>query len=225
MGDVKLRTNENGSRFLEWLAERGTKTRNGGDIAGHRRQFNPVAYETTGPNCPVKFYLAFKERRPAKMMADESPFYLQSRPDRFKGEEGVWFYPRKLGKNAIGQFMVGAQNVDGVASRSGKVSNHSVRKSSISKLLDSGIDPHLVTQHSGHKRVDSLKSYHSASTGQQQLMSAALSAPAGAPQVFANIQHQPMPFGFFTAAPGSEQLVPSFNMVPAFNFPNFTFGQ
>ena len=52
-----------------------------------------------------------------------------------------------------------------------KLSNHSVRKTIISRLLDAGIPENFVTQLSGHKILQSLGSYKSASLAHQRQMS------------------------------------------------------
>ena len=57
-----------------------------------------------------------------------------------------------------------------------KVANHSARKTSISTLLNNDIHPLHVSQLSGHKNIDSLKSYHTASLKQQEKISNMLSS-------------------------------------------------
>ena len=57
-----------------------------------------------------------------------------------------------------------------ISTRKSKIANYSVRKPSISCLHDQNIDPN-VSQLSGHKNIESLKSYHSASKQQQEQMS------------------------------------------------------
>ena len=52
-----------------------------------------------------------------------------------------------------------------------KVANHSARKTSITSLLDENISPLHVSQLSGHKNPESLKSYHTANTSMQKQMS------------------------------------------------------
>ena len=56
-----------------------------------------------------------------------------------------------------------------------KVSNHSVRKTSIERLLDANFPENYVMQLSGHKNIQSLSAYKSASLGHQRQMSDALS--------------------------------------------------
>ena len=56
-----------------------------------------------------------------------------------------------------------------------KITNHSVRKTSISRLLDADIPENYVAQLSGHKSIDSLQSYKSAGQQHQRRMSLTLS--------------------------------------------------
>ena len=55
-------------------------------------------------------------------------------------------------------------------------SNHSARKTSISTLLNNNVHPIHVSQLSGHKNIDNLRSYHTASSKQQEQMSDLISA-------------------------------------------------
>jgi hypothetical protein len=56
-----------------------------------------------------------------------------------------------------------------------KLTNHSVRKTSIGRLLDANVEANYVAQLSGHKNLKSLDSYKSASLKNQRAMSAILS--------------------------------------------------
>ena len=62
------------------------------------------------------------------------------------------------------------RDLDQSRSRS-KISNHSARKYAIQKLLDNNVDPLHVAQLSGHKNVESLQNYHTASVSKQRNMS------------------------------------------------------
>ena len=170
-GDIKL-LQENGRKFLEWDKERGTKTRTGENSYSHQRAFNPRAYETKTPRCPVFLYEKFISHRPDDSKKSDSPFFLTVVPAH-KIQNDIWYYNRPLGKNSLGKFMSEAKDVLGVKVSTGKskIANHSARKTSISSLLDQNIDPIHVSQLSGHKNIESLKSYHSASKQQQEQMS------------------------------------------------------
>ena len=63
----------------------------------------------------------------------------------------------------------------GLAAQNKKISNHSVRKTSISRLLDAGVPENFVMQLSGHKNLQSLSPYKSVPITHQQHMSDTLS--------------------------------------------------
>ena len=65
-----------------------------------------------------------------------------------------------LGENEIGKFLsTTAKN----ASLQGRVTNHSVRKTCISRLFDANVSNNFVAQLSGHRNLKSLDVYKSAS--------------------------------------------------------------
>ena len=79
-------------------------------------------------------------------------------------------------KNQIGKFLGAAAENAGLKQAVGaKVTNHSVRITSISRLLDGDIPETFVPQHSGHKSTDGFQSYKSAGDKQQRQMSHVLS--------------------------------------------------
>ena len=86
---------------------------------------------------------------------------------------GIW--DRPFGKNEIGKFLKDAfasAKLDETNKK--KVSNHSVRKTSVGRLLEADVQPNFVAQLSGHKNLKSLVSYHSASLKRQREMSTVL---------------------------------------------------
>ena len=59
---------------------------------------------------------------------------------------------------------------------SGKISNHSARKTTVTNLLNNDINPLHVQQITGHKKLESLNSYNTASISQQRRISNVLSS-------------------------------------------------
>ena len=172
-GDVKLSEDpETGNEILVWVAERGTKTRHGQENA-HRRAFDPIIQATRTDRCPIMFYKEFARRRPQEMNTPDAPFYLAVNHRR-KPDSEKWFMKSPLGKNEIGKFMSTAAKEANIAAHR-KVANHSVRKTSISRLLDANCPEIFVAQHSGHKRLESLSHYKQASVAQQRQMSMIIS--------------------------------------------------
>ena len=80
----------------------------------------------------------------------------------------VW---NKLGKNKIGEILTKARAILDTNQSAGKISNRSVRKPTVTRLLDNDVDPIFVSQLTGHKRLESLNSYYRASKVQQQQIS------------------------------------------------------
>ena len=189
-GDVGLATDpETDSEYLVWKSERGSKTRTG----------KPKAHASNNKSrCPVEFYKAFRSHRPEAMLEPDAPFYLAINHRR-KPNDKVWYLDRPLGKNEIGKFLkdaFAAAKLDDTNKK--KVSNHSVRKTSVGRLLEADVQPNFVAQLSGHKNLKSLDSYHSASLKRQREMSAILNREPGTSaqseenQVVPPLQHSKM---------------------------------
>ena len=88
-----------------------------------------------------------------------------------------------LGKNEIGKFLNKTADNAGFQRAGGKLSNHSVRKTSISRLLDANTPEIFVAQLSGLKNLQSLQSYKSASEQHQFQMTSVLSGAQSSFQI------------------------------------------
>ena len=86
---------------------------------------------------------------------------------------GIWRHPS--GKNEIGKFLSTAAKNAGLHREGEKVTNHSVRKTCTSRLLDADVSENFVAQLSGHKSTESLLSYKSACAKHQKRKSLTLS--------------------------------------------------
>ena len=173
-GDIQIQQDSEGREMLVWLCERATKTRKGQEN-GHRRSFQPKIYATDTNRCPVKYYKLFESHRPAEMNTPDDPFFLAVRHGNRRENSHIWYKKSPLGKNGIGRFMIKAADKAGLQRSGAKVCNHSVRKASISRLLDANTPEIFVSQLSGHKSLQSLQSYKTASTQHQRQMSNVLS--------------------------------------------------
>ena len=170
---------ETDSEYVVWKSERGSKTRIG-QAGGHQRAFEPKAHASNNKSrCPVEFYKAFRSHRPEAMLEPDAPFYLAINHRR-KPNDKVWYLDRHLGKNEIGKFLKDAFTAGKLDdTNKKKVSNHSVRKTSVGRLLEADVQPNFVAQLSGHKNLKSLDSYYSASPKRQREMSAILNRDSG----------------------------------------------
>ena len=118
---------------------------------------------------------SYIERLPSidqlKMTQPDSPFFLAINHRRQPSSQ-IWYSKAALGKNEIGKFLSKAAKA---AKLPGNITNHSVRKTCISRLMDADIPENFVAQLSGLKNLKSLDSYKSASTAHQQKMLLVLS--------------------------------------------------
>ncbi|XP_068742308.1 uncharacterized protein KIAA1958-like [Montipora capricornis] len=101
-GDLELQTDpETGGEILVWLAERGSKTRQG--LEGSR-QFNPKTFATGTEQCVVRYFKIFKSHRPEEAKTPTSPFFLAINHNAWR-TKSTWYKVSPLGKNQIGQFL------------------------------------------------------------------------------------------------------------------------
>lgn len=171
-GDISIQIDfKTGEEYLEWHTERSTKTRDGAKPTGHQRKYNPPAFVTETERCPVKLFKEFKHRRP--VCDADSPLYLTIRSNIDYETEKIWYFPRPMGKNTIAEFLSKARGLlegTGMQTTKGKIANHTCRKTSLSTLLQNDVNPLHVQQLSGHKKLESLNSYHIPSMAQQRSM-------------------------------------------------------
>ena len=139
---------ETGKEVLVWMEERGSKTRKGMEGA-HQRLFNPNIFKAETERCPVRFFKLFESHHPEKVKAPSYPFFLAINHEGWREKSNGWYKLLPLGKNQIGIFLPeGAQKAS-----EKKIANHSVRKTSISRLLDGGTPENSIAQLSGHKNA------------------------------------------------------------------------
>ena len=175
-GDITLEENEGtGEEFLIWNVKRGSKCESGekeNHLANPSRKFPPKAYINGLEQCPVTVYKEFKKRRPKSMLEEDSPFFLQvNRYHCDKPGKDHWYLARPMGKNKISEIMKSAAKDANISSEAKKLANHSVRKTNVDRLMEAGVPPTTIVQLTGHKRTESLASYHRASQEQQRQMS------------------------------------------------------
>ena len=81
------------------------------------------------------------------MKRPEAPFFLAINHKR-KPADPVWYSRAPLGKDEIKEFLTTAAKNAGLP---GNVTNHSVRKTCISRLMDAEVPGYCVAKLSGHK--------------------------------------------------------------------------
>jgi len=129
------------------------------------------------PRCPVQTFKEFIKRRPVDTLAPESRMYLSSLHDISPDSttpliKSVWYSRQAIGKNKLGNL---AKTMSEKAGLTGRKVNHSARKTTVTSLLHSKVEPTQIMQLTGHRNVQSINQYSSASIDQQETMSKILS--------------------------------------------------
>ena len=145
-GDIKIKCEDGpeGREYVEWIIERGSKTRTGKHEFVLDRRFNPKMFATDGPRCPAKIFKEYLARRPPEMASADSPLYLASIA---KPSSHIWFKRQPLGKNLLGSFMKSMSEAAGLSRKHTRVctnsehTNHSVRRTMISTLRKENVEP------------------------------------------------------------------------------------
>lgn len=146
--------------------ERLTKTRTGETGSTHRH-LQPKIFADGSARCPIEMYKKYRARRPIEMCETESPFYLSAKT-KFRAKDQVWYAKQAMGKNTLGALMKMMAKNSGIP---GKITNHSLRKTTCQTLLSKGVHATIVCQLTGHKTVNSLSNYTTANMKQQEEMS------------------------------------------------------
>ena len=140
MGDFTVGTDKDGHHYVEFSTERGTKTRKGGEWE-QNRPFKPRMYATGGDHCPVKHFTRYLSLRTSSASTPDSPFYLAVAN---KIDDEVWYKNQPLGVNTLAKFMKSMASKAGIV---GRKTNHSARKTMVTRLIQSNIHPQNTHVH------------------------------------------------------------------------------
>ena len=125
-------------------------------------------YATGGPLCPV---MALKKYL-GKLHPDSEVLY--QRPAESYADEGPWYLPLALGMRKLQNMMSRLSIAAGLSRR---YTNHCLRATAITNLMESGFDPVTISRLSGHRNPSSITSYcKDVSDNTKRSMGGALSA-------------------------------------------------
>ena len=171
MEDFRISRGDDNTEFVEF-AEGPTKTRQGG-LNSKPRQFQPRMFKTGGERCPVKLFREFVSRRP-QTMQECGPFYLSIKNNRRKGDD-IWYKAQPMGVNKINSMMKDIISGTSLESSDKRFSNHSARKTVVSKLKKAQLERTAIAKVTGHRNVQSLDDYDEADEDEQRELSWAIS--------------------------------------------------
>ena len=164
-GDFQVKVESDQTKYVEWVTERGSKTRTGESEFVPDRPINPKMFATGGQKCRVFAFEEYVRRRPVEMNSDDAPFYLAAKS---KPVSHTWFKKQPLGVNSLGAFM---KEMAQAAGLDGRYTNHSARRTMISTVRKEDVEPLNIIGLAGQRNLKSLDSYSEASEQQQKEMS------------------------------------------------------
>ena len=148
-----------GLKFLRYT-EDFSKNRQGG--LDHRKITRKIvrAYENCDDpkRCLVKLYEKYLSSRPVDVRC---PIDMYLRP-LAKPNGNVWYTMQPIGRYKLSKIVAEMASEIGL---SGKVTNHSLRATTATRLYQSNVDEQLIMEHTGH-RSNSVRSYKRTSNGQ-----------------------------------------------------------
>ena len=171
MEDFQLCKNDEGVEFVQFT-EGPTKTRQGG-LQSKNRDFQPRMFSIGGERCPVALFKQFVERRPPKMQCS-GPFYLSVKHNR-RFNDNIWFKSQPMGENTISNMMKTIVAGTSLETSEKKFTNHSARKTTVSKLKKANVGRSDIVKVTGHRSIQSLYDYDEADEEEQRRLSVAIS--------------------------------------------------
>ena len=152
MDDFQLCKDDNGVEFVKFT-EGQTKTRQGG-LHTKLRDFQPGMFAAGGERCPVALFKQFVSHRPQKL--------------KTMGEN-------KMGQNKINDMMKSIVADTILESSDKKFTNHSARKTVVSKLKKVNVEQSRIKKVTAYKNIQSLDNYDEANEDEQRQLSYAIS--------------------------------------------------
>ena len=171
MEDFQLCKNDEGMEFVQFT-EGPTKTRQDG-LQNKKRDFQPRMFSVGGERCPVALFKQFVERRPLNMRWSGS-FYLSIKRNR-RLNDNIWFKTQPMGENTISNMMKTTVAATNLEESHKKFTNHSPRKTTVSKLKKANVKRSDIVKVTGHRSVQSLDDYDEADEEEQRRLSSAIS--------------------------------------------------
>jgi hypothetical protein len=162
--DFLIRRQEDRGELVEYR-QKPTKTRTGG-LRIKRRSTPQMMFSTDGgERDPVRLFKLWLTKRPDGMK-DNGPLYLTiiNRPK----SADVWYARVRMGENTIGNI---GKSMASCLNTSKKLTNHSMRKTLVSKLKSAGQARNVICEITGHSRESSLDDYDEISENQRRDLS------------------------------------------------------
>jgi len=162
---------EAGSKYIEFF-EDPTKTRQGG-LRPNLRPTNPKMFAVGGDRCPVRLFELYMSKRPVELK-NCGRFYLTPKQNVLRTDE-IWYSRNPMGKNTISSIMKCLISGTPLESCGKKLTNHSMRKTTVKKLKAANVAESSIIKVTGHTSTKGLNSYDPGDENEFRHISNALS--------------------------------------------------
>ena len=132
-GDLELKVDAEGVRYVQFSTERQTKTHTG-ENPRDVRETKPKMFENPDniERCPVTALLYYQEHRPAQMLNDDSPFYLAINTEIPKAGKS-WYKNSPLGVNSLRSMMENMVNASSQLQSTGNKAKTTAQENILSR--------------------------------------------------------------------------------------------
>ena len=170
-GDVKLKETADGKEYWNLMKD---KPKHEPVKTSAISAMPPKMFATDGSEKdPIVVYKLYAQKRPEKMLEDDSPLYLAINNNLKAGslQTKEWFKtgPVGINKNKLNSLMKTMAQKAGINNE--RLRNYSGRKTMIQTLSKNDIPPTHIAQLLGHKNLKSIENYSKVSTKQQNVSS------------------------------------------------------
>ena len=144
--------------------ENSSKNRGGGlgQLRLEHKKVPVYSCPSAGERCHVRLLdMCISHLPPAAK--EQDIFYCQ--PLSNFAETGVWYCGRPCGKNTQSKMVPEMFKEAGIEERK---TNHSLKAAGVSQLYEAGVDEKIIQARSGHRRLESMRSYERVTEVQEQ---------------------------------------------------------
>ena len=145
-----IKKGANDGEYVEMSISEKKKNHQGG-LGDKADESDPKMFTTGMSNCPLKYFKKFL----SVLNPNQAALFQQPKRNFFPSDK-IWFENSPIGVNKLDNMM---KAISLAASLSKVYTNHCVRSTTISALVEAGIPIHRIMQTSGHRSEGSVKSY------------------------------------------------------------------
>lgn len=132
-----------------------------------------------GEHCPVHILDLYLNRLPQAVIEDDV-FFVKPLENVTNESTKPWYSRTPVGRNTLDTKLGKMCSLAGIE---GRVTNHSMRATSVTQMYSTGVPEKVIQERTGHRSLEALRVYERTNTQQHQMVSNILSAPSENTQI------------------------------------------